>query len=115
MLAGADERGGSLELLDREQPERVAHQHGHTDVVPVPVQRCTEPTVPERERGETEIGLRRAATRREPQEVGHIAMTMTAVDERSQVDQDERDLERSPSRRGGRLFRQATTPTEGHL
>ena len=28
-LAAADQERGPLELLDREQPQRVAHQHGH--------------------------------------------------------------------------------------
>ncbi len=107
----ADQQGRAIELLDREQPQRVAHQH--RDAVAGLV---AEPPEEDGERDEPEVGLRLAAARREPEEVGDLAVLVTRVDDPAQAQEDERELERSPLVRtlhvglGRRLSRRAASP-----
>ena len=69
-LAGADERGGPLELLRGEQPQRVAHDHGDAVAAVAAVDDPLEAPDRERERGQPEVGLGLAAAGREEQQVG---------------------------------------------
>lgn len=101
-LAGADQRGGTLELLDGEQPQRVAHEYGDPGLRVVPARRWLTPPHRQRERGEAEIGLGLAATGREPQQVRERARPVAPLGvrrhgERRQVEQHEGELERPPA------------------
>jgi hypothetical protein len=42
-LAGADQRGRTLKLLEREQSQGVAHQHRHPRMAAVPGDHALEP------------------------------------------------------------------------
>ena len=70
-LAGADQRRGPLELLDRQQPQRVPHQHGDPVLARPAGDRALQSPQPHRVGRQAEVRLGLAAARGKPQEVGH--------------------------------------------
>ena len=75
-LAGADEGGGALELLDGEQPQCVAHEDGHPGVSAERTDRALKAADGERVGGEAKVGLGFAATGREPQQVSDTVVVV---------------------------------------
>ena len=69
-LEAADQQRGPLELLDRQQPQRVSHDHRH----PVPPAGRAEPSQHGGEGKQPQVGFRLAAAGREPQQVGELAV-----------------------------------------
>src|SRR5207249_6100911 len=57
-LARAHERRGALELLEREHPERVAHEHSYACVATPPAQLSLQTPKGQGVGGETEVRLR---------------------------------------------------------
>ena len=105
-LGGADQGGGPLKLLRGEQPQRVAHQHGHT--IPA-VQRSVRRLLHalpaadgECVRRQPEVGLGLAAAGREEQQLDPRQIAAAARggghSQRGELEQDERELERAPDR-----------------
>ncbi len=103
-LRRADQRGGTLELLGGQQPQRVAHEHRHTGAA---VQRTIESvhhtlSAPDRERvrGQTQVCLGLATAGREEQQLrlGQIAGALLGgrVGQQRELHQDERELEGVP-------------------
>ena len=101
-LAGADQGRGPLELLEREQPKRVPHQHRNAGLAgPLPHD-ALEPPQAHHERRQTQVRLRLAAAGREPQQVGNrvgpvAAVLVVQVARARQVQQNEGDLEWAPT------------------
>ena len=109
-LGSANQRGGPLELLRGQQPQRVPHQHRDpSPSVQWPVRGVQEGLPPpdrERVRGEPEVRLGLAATGREEQQLcgGQVAgaLRCRGIGEQGKLHQHERELEREP---GVRLLR----------
>ena len=99
VLARADQRCRTLELLDGQQPECVAHQDGHAGVRSRASEGRTQSAVRERERGKAEVGLGLAASCREPEQISDSPIGMTTIGQGGEVQQNERQLERTPPRR----------------
>ena len=68
-LARADQRRRALELLRRQQAQRVAHQHADAVAAVVAADHALQPADRQRERGEPEVRLGLAAAGREEQQV----------------------------------------------
>jgi hypothetical protein len=111
--SGAHERGGALELLGGEQPQRVAHEDGDARLTAARVfasaDGSLEPPDREGERRQAEVRLGFAATGREEQQVDEGvgvrgALRVGRDGERRDVQKHESELERSP-RRGLRALR----------
>ncbi len=99
-LARTDERGRTLKLLGRQQPQRVAHQHTDATLARVSTEFALEATQGERERGQAQVSLGLAATGREEQKVGsagiELPLGVRRIGERRKVHEDEGELERPP-------------------
>ena len=102
-LAGADQRRGPLELLERQQAQGVAHEHRHAGVAaigrrPSPCRRRMRHRVG----GHAQVGLGLAAAGREPQQVGDQPVSDRCAPGGSdrprpgQVEEHEGELERIP-------------------
>jgi hypothetical protein len=99
-LAGAQQRGRPLELLQGEQPQRVPHQHGNALAAVQPRDGALEASQRHRVDGKAQVGLGLAATGREPQQVDQpvdAAPRVGRVAHTWQVEQEERQLERPPA------------------
>ena len=68
-LAGAQERRGALELLQREHAERVAHEHRDARPALESAELRSKPTNRKRESREPEIRLGLSATGRKPEQI----------------------------------------------
>src|SRR5690606_7982219 len=99
-FAGTDERRRTLELLRRQQSQGVAHEHGHAVGSVVAGHSALESANGEGERGEPEVRLRLSPTCRKEEEIHEAlvgaAFWMHRIDERRDVQQDERELEGTP-------------------
>ena len=73
-LQRADEPGGARELVEREQPQRVAHDHADAGARAALLAGMAQPAQHDRERGEAEVGLGLAAAGREEQQVDDLAV-----------------------------------------
>ena len=69
-LAGADQGGGPLELLDGQQPQGVPHQDGHALLARAAGHRALEPPQAHRVGRQAEVRLGLAAARGKPEQVG---------------------------------------------
>ena len=98
-LQRADEPGGARELVEREEPQRVAHDHAHPGAREPLLARVAQPAQHHREGREAEVRLGLAAARREEEQVHGLAVRIARVGEAGQVQQDEGELERAPARR----------------
>src|SRR3954468_1426364 len=87
-FAGADQRYSPLELLNREQPQRVSHQYSDASVR-TEAGNSRQSPVAERERRQTEIRLGLAAARREPEEIADAPIRMRWVYEATEIQEDE--------------------------
>ncbi len=101
-LAGADERRGALELLQGEQAQGVAHNHGHPVQARAARDRALQAANGEGVGGEAKIRLGLAAASGKPEQVGEgvgvgAALGMVQVRQRRQVEQDEGQLEGTPA------------------
>ena len=91
----ADHAGGARQLIEREQAQRVAHDHSHSGAEDT---RVSQPTVRDRKGREPEIGFGLAAAGREEQEVDGFPVGMRLVDQPRKVQEDESELEGPPAR-----------------
>src|SRR5262249_30768155 len=76
-LAGEDHRGRPLELLHREKPKRVAHQH--RDSCAIVFLGGAHSSQHDDERGKRQVGLGLAATRRKPQKIHDLAVSVSPL------------------------------------
>ena len=102
LLAGADQRGSALELLQREQTQRVPHQHRYTVFAVAPARVLLQPPHRHGVSRESQVGFRLAAAGGKPQQVRTSIGPGTAVGvietgEPRQVDQDEGQLKGVPT------------------
>ena len=72
-LAGADERGGTLELLQRQQAQRVAHEHGDAGMARIAAHCPLQTADGHGVGGHAQIGFGLAAAGREPEQIGQLA------------------------------------------
>lgn len=93
----ADQGCGTAQLVEREQAERVAHEHGKAAA-----ERCAvhEPAEHDRVGSEAEVGLRLAAAGGEEEKVYAFAVAVALVSETVERKQDECQLEWPPCRGG---------------
>ncbi len=116
VLAGTDQRRGPLELLERQEPQRVPHQHGDAVLAGTPFDRPLQPAQAERVGGQAQVRFGLAAARGEPEQVGHrlgrlAAFGVIELRDPRQVQEDERKLERIP----GAVLRDVDDPHVGLL
>ena len=100
-LAGADEGRRPLELLDRQQPQRVAHQHGHALLAGATGHASLQPPQGHRVGRQAKVRLRLAAARGKPEQVGHRlvfagSVHVVELGDAGEIQQDEGQLERIP-------------------
>ena len=99
-FAGTDKGCCSLELLDRQQPQRVAHQHRDpaiaARVLPGPLG-VPQTAQRHREGSQSQVRLRLATARGKPQQVNQLAIGGLRIDDTRQVQEDESDLKGTPS------------------
>ena len=100
---GADEGRGTPELVEGQQPQRIAHDDRHARRVDGRVPQAAEH---HREGGEAQVGFGLSATSRKEQQVDHLAIRVLAVDHAGDVGEQKGELERPPGwrrlgRRGG--------------
>ena len=98
----ADQRGGALELLQGQQAQGVAHDHGQTARTVVAAELALQTADRHRERRHAQIGFGLAAAGGEPQQIGMgfhrlHAVRMRGVGQRRDRQQQERQLERTPA------------------
>jgi hypothetical protein len=91
----ADPREPLLELIEREEPQRVAHEHRHAGRRQPGVAQAPDQ---QREGREAEVRLGLAAAGGEEDQVHHVAIAVRGVDLGGDVHQQERELERAPRR-----------------
>jgi hypothetical protein len=108
-LAGADQRRRPLGLLERQEPQRVPHEHRHAILAGSPFDGPLQSANRQSERGEPEISLRLSTTGRKPEEVGNRIRVLAAVSvieaaDAGEVEQDERQLERISRPVGGDVY-----------
>ena len=101
-LAGAHQRRRTLELLQGQQAQGVAHQHRNAMVAAAPLDLALEPAQGQRVGGQAQIGFGLAAAGGEPQQIGHrigfmAAVGVVQVGEAGQVEQHEGHLEQTPA------------------
>ena len=72
-LQGADQRRGAAELVERQQPQRVAHQHAQPGRGDAGI---AQPAEDQREGGQAEVRLGLAAAGREEQQVDDLAVVV---------------------------------------
>lgn len=100
-FACAEQRRRALKLLQREQAQRVTHQHGDAVVAGAAFDVLLQPAQGEHIGGEAKIGFRLAAAGREPKQIRDGVGLMAAVGmvkarDTRQVEQNERELEDTP-------------------
>src|SRR2546427_190610 len=101
-LARADQRRRSLELLKREQAQRVSHEYGDS-VLASPARHLTlQSADAHRVRRESQVSLGLATACWEPQEIGDCALLVRPlgvmeIRQRWQVEEDESQLEGVPA------------------
>ncbi len=78
-FAGANEGGGALELLQRQQAQRVAHQHGHAAATGIACHLALQPSDAQRVCRKTEVGFGLAAARGKPQYIGDGVERVRAI------------------------------------
>ncbi len=93
-LHGAHERGGSLELLRGQEPERVPGQDRRSTAGGAVLQASAEHL----DGRQAEVGLRLAAAGREPDEVHELTIDVALVERRGQRNEQETKLEGAPLR-----------------
>ena len=98
-LESTDESRGAAQLVKGEEPQRVAHDDAHASATEPVVARVAEPAQDHREGRKPQVRLRLAAAGREEQQVHCLALNIGWVGQARQVEQDERELERTPARR----------------
>ena len=101
-LTGTHQSRGPLELLNREQPQRVSHQHGHAFSPTRPATSSLQSPQTHRVGGKAQVGFRLAAACGKEQQVrqgfgADATFGMIELGDAWQVEQDERNLERSPT------------------
>ena len=101
VLAGADQGRGSLELLERQQPQRVPHQHGHAVLAGSTFDGSLQSPQPKRVGRQAQVGFGLATARGKPEQIGQgfgILAPFGVIEFRDarQVQQDEGKLERIP-------------------
>ena len=101
VFAGAEQGRSALKLLQREQAQRVAHEHGNAVIAGAAFDVLLQPAHGEHIGGEAKIGFRLAAAGGEPEEVGNgvgfvAAVGMIKAGDAGQVQQHERELEHAP-------------------
>lgn len=79
--------------MQREQPQRVAHEDGHAGAVFLPTDSAEEGG----EGDQPEVGLGLATARREPEEVGDFPVRVVGIHDPFEAQQHEGDLERPPT------------------
>jgi hypothetical protein len=97
----ADQSGGPLKLLKREQAQGVAHDHGQSATAIETAQIRHQPTNRHGERSNAEIGFGLAAARRKPEQIGVSCQRLGAVHVRrvgqgGNREKYEGELERTP-------------------
>ena len=98
-FAGGDQGGGSLELLQGEQAQGVAHQHRHPFVAEM-VLPPLQPPDAHGEGGHAQVRLCFAAAGGEPEQIYQVApFGVGGVGEGGDVEQDEGQLKRPPTTR----------------
>ena len=107
-LAGTDQGGGPLELLDGQEPQRVPHQHGDPLLTGPAGHRTLEPSQGHRVGRQAQIRFGLAAARGEPQQVGDRlgrvgAILVVEPGDSRQVQEQEGQLERIPRPVGGHV------------
>ena len=92
-LQRTDQPGRTPQLVQRQQPERIAHDHRHARA-----QHAARPQPPQRDGkgGQPQIGLGLAAAGGKEQQVGGVAIRMPPVRHARQIEQDEGQLEWPP-------------------
>jgi hypothetical protein len=100
-FASADHRRRALELLNREQSERVPHQNGDAPVtgrVSRRIDRGADAAKRDDESGETQIGLGLSAACREPKQIDQIAVGRLRDRASFDIEQQKGDLKWMPCR-----------------
>ena len=97
-LERAHEAGGARELVEREEAQRVAHDHAHAGAREPLLAGMAQPAQHHRERREAQVRLGLAAAGREEEQVHRLAVWVARVGEAGQVEQDEGELEGAPAR-----------------
>ncbi len=101
-LAGTNQCRGPLELLNREQSQRVPHQHGHAFIAHSPRHDSLQSPQGHRVGRQAQVGFRFTTARGKEEQVGQgfradATFGMIELRHARQVEQDERNLERSPT------------------
>ncbi|CAM5455854.1 hypothetical protein SFUMM280S_07415 [Streptomyces fumanus] len=97
-LHGAEQDRGPLELLEGEQPQRVAHEDGDAPAVGTLADAAQEGG----QGDQTEISLRLATAGGEPEQVGDLPVVVLRIVDAGHAEQHESDLEGAPVA-GGRV------------
>ena len=100
-LACADQRGGALELLKRQQAQGVTHDHRHAGMAHAAANHALQTAQGQRIGGQAKIGLGLAAAGGKPQQVGDggcriAALRVIKPRHPRQVDEHESELKRAP-------------------
>src|SRR5690606_41093512 len=91
----ADQCGGSLELLYRQQAESVSHYHGHTGITAFAVSVAAQSPVSHGESGETQVCLGFSPAGGEPKQIGGLSVLIGWFDDSGQSLQHESYFKRS--------------------
>ena len=97
-LQCAHQPGRPRELVQRQQPQRVAHDDADPGAGQPVVAGMPQAPEHHRDRGQAQIRLGLSAAGREEQQVHRLAVRVVRVGEAGQVQQQERELERAPAR-----------------
>ena len=103
-LQGTHQAGGTSKLIERQQPQGVAHDDADPGSGPAAVFRIAQPPQHHGERGEPEIRLRLATAGGKEEEVHELAFRIRGVGEARQVQQEKGELEGTPTGRFGHPF-----------
>ena len=99
-LQRADQPRRPRELIERQQPQRVAHDDAHAGSGEPVVAGMTQAPQHHRHRGQPQVRLGLPPAGREEQQVHGLAVLVERIGEARQVQQQERELERPPARPG---------------
>ena len=97
-LQRADQPRRPRELIERQQPQRVAHDDAHAGAGQPVVAGMAQAPQHHRHRGQPQVGLGLAPAGREEQQIHRLAVRVDRISEAGQVQQQERELERPPAR-----------------
>ena len=97
-LQRADQSGRARELVQRQQPQRIAHDDADPGAGQPAVAGMPQAPEHHRHRGQPQVRLGFSAAGREEQQVHRLAVHVLRVREAGEIQQQERELERAPVR-----------------